>query len=256
MPRWTTSTATFVDKIHPATTKSQKSTTSLAIASTTPHDMYEPRDRSGPMDVDQSDPLGRAAQYALDDRPARKRESIAAVDTNSPGPHSSLAPDPFNPFAAPIPIPSYRFGPNTPFLFHAPPLPPTPVFETYDPNRWARTDFGFGPGATSSSEVADVDMGEEETQKQETPKSKAKQPLPPRDPTPSSPKAEVDTPERKIATGALTRVRRRRKQWARRKSFDDDQDDIVARRPTGDHTYNLHMTQGTRHSEVPAILLG
>lgn len=34
--------------------------------------MYK-RDGSGPMDVDSVHPLGRAAEYVLDDGPARKR---------------------------------------------------------------------------------------------------------------------------------------------------------------------------------------
>ncbi|BEI79553.1 hypothetical protein CcaverHIS002_0100820 [Cutaneotrichosporon cavernicola] len=104
------------------------------------------RDASGPMDVDSGHPLGRAAEYALDDGPARKR------------PHSDLA---SGGFAVPSRTAPYSFGPNTPFLFHAPPPPPHPTVGT---------------------------------------------------------------------------------------------DEVGPRH--GEHTYNLHMAHGTRHSEVPSILLG
>jgi hypothetical protein len=38
---------------------------------------YEPRDKSGPMEVDNPDPMARLAQYAIpqEDGPSRKRQS-------------------------------------------------------------------------------------------------------------------------------------------------------------------------------------
>jgi hypothetical protein len=44
-----------------------------------PRDVVEPRDRSGPMDIDEPDPLARLDQYALPDQaygegPSRKRK--------------------------------------------------------------------------------------------------------------------------------------------------------------------------------------
>ena len=41
---------------------------------------YEQRDRSGPMDVDNPDPMARLAQYAVpaqEDGPSRKRPSLS-----------------------------------------------------------------------------------------------------------------------------------------------------------------------------------
>ena len=40
---------------------------------------YEPRDRSGPMDIDEQDPMARVAQFALphpEEGPSRKREYL------------------------------------------------------------------------------------------------------------------------------------------------------------------------------------
>ncbi|BEJ16519.1 hypothetical protein CspHIS471_0511240 [Cutaneotrichosporon sp. HIS471] len=185
------------------------------------------RDASGPMDVDSGHPLGRAAEYALDDGPARKR------------PHSDLA---SGGFAAPSRTAPYSFGPNTPFLFHAPPPPPTRPWEPYDPNKWARTDFGMG---TQSAHVDDVDMDGGEVPgspirlKEKTEKEDKKATV--------ESVEDPASPERKMATGAVTRARRRRKNMTR-------QDEVGPGH--GEHTYNLHMAHGTRHSEVPSILLG
>lgn len=56
-----------------------------------------------------------------------------------------------------------------------------------------------------------------------------------------------DGEERHIATGAITRVRRRRKEWARRGHAGED----LA------PTYNLHLgPNGTQHRDIPGILLG
>ncbi|CAK9784020.1 hypothetical protein CC85DRAFT_268284 [Cutaneotrichosporon oleaginosum] len=180
------------------------------------------RDTSGPMEVDSVHPLGRAAEYALDDDgPARKR------------PHSELG---SGGFAPPSRIAPYSFGPNTPFLFHAPPPPPTRPWEPYDPNKWARTDFGLG---TTVAPVNDVDMdASEQPGSPGKPKEKKSNEK-------AASVASVDdpaSPERKIATGAITRVRRRRRNFAQE--------------GRSENTYNLHMAQGTRHSEIPSILLG
>lgn len=187
------------------------------------------RDASGPMDVDSVHPLGRAAEYALpDDGPARKRKSaLANKHNNTPmtaltaGPHSDLASP--SPFATPSHTPAFRFGPNTPFLFHAPPLPPAPKFEPYDPNKWARTDFGFGTAATHVDDV-DMDGGDAASGAQSGGASGAPSgvasgsaPSSPRPAKPAKAKGEksneAEREERKIATGAVTRARRRRRQW-------------------------------------------
>jgi len=53
--------------------------TSYLIAARAQLEMYryEPRDKSGPMEVDNPDPMARLAQYAIpqEDGPSRKRQS-------------------------------------------------------------------------------------------------------------------------------------------------------------------------------------
>lgn len=127
----------------------------------------------------------------------------------TPGPHSDLA---SGTYSTPSRTAPYSFGPNTPFLFHAPPPPPSRPWEPYDPNKWARTDFGFG---TTATHVDDIDMdgagqgagelGSPAKPKKEEKKSKAATVENVDDPT---------SPERKIATGAVTRARRRRRNLA------------------------------------------
>lgn len=217
------------------------------------------RDRSGPMDVDASDPMARLADYALpDDGPARKRECVVhrrrqAVGrwTMGPAPPSDQLTTPgmhadgpgANPFTTPSQTPGFRFGPNTPFLFHAPPLPPAQKFEPYDPTRWARTDFGFGPRAAAVAAEEDVDMSFSLGGAQDSPArpaaavataaSSASTPAKAAAPKPAPPKAEEEaaaaSPERRIATGALTRVRRRRQEWTRRRRYDSDSGDDEVR---------------------------
>lgn len=69
------------DFILPANRPPQKSTTTFCRQPTVRprNGMFQQRDRSGPMDVDQEHPLGSAAVYALDDGPARKRKPAAAT---------------------------------------------------------------------------------------------------------------------------------------------------------------------------------
>lgn len=141
-------------------------------------------------------------------------------DKLTPGPHSDLA----SSFAEPSRTPGFRFGPNTPFLFHAPPLPPPPKFEPYDPSKWTSASFGMG---TTASHVEDIDMdggaipgsptrslGPESprhTEKQKKGRGKGKVKV-----ATVEDDDDVDAEERKIATGAITRARRRRKQWAQK----------------------------------------
>jgi hypothetical protein len=88
----------------------------------------------------------------------------------------------------------------------------------------------------------------------------------------------ADEGERKIASGAMTRVRRKRqkeKHWARRRGSrgsDSEPDEVcftgflrctwlTSQRQLGpaksEHHYNLHMpTQALQHSEIPSLLLG
>lgn len=155
-------------------------------------------------------------------------------------------------------------------------MPPSRKWEPYDPQRWAGTDFGMG----SATDVVDVDMdaegpegsgghgasaghgglgaegapasasstnggaGEEHAgagpaspMAKPKPKQKQRKKVTVED--------EEDGEERHIATGAITRVRRRRKEWARRGAEDVGP------------TYNLHLgPNGTQHRDIPGILLG
>lgn len=151
-------------------------------------------------------------------------------------------------------------------------MPPTRKWEPYDPQRWAGTDFGMG----SATDVVDVDMdaeGPEGSAGHGAPSAEGA-PTPASSTNggageehagagPASPKAkpkpkqkqrkkvtvedEEDGEERHIATGAITRVRRRRKEWARRGERGDE---------VGP-TYNLHLgPNGTQHRDIPGILLG
>ncbi|KAL7425157.1 hypothetical protein Q5752_000845 [Cryptotrichosporon argae] len=205
------------------------------------------RDTSGPMDIDEAHPLGRVAQYAVnDDGPARKR---LHSDLSSPSPFAE-------------PSGHLRFGPSTPFLFHAAAPHVAPVkFEPYDPNRWARADFGFGPAAAAAGgPLHDVEMSDsparpsasaggasETALAAETDGAGASQPEPPQ------------TEERPIAGGAVARVRRRRqKEWRRRReSVSDGEGSLRRVAKPQEHNYNFHMpAPAVRHNEIPAILLG
>lgn len=185
----------------------------------------------------------------------------------TPGPHADLSAPQSSGSS------SFRFGPNTPFLFHATaPLPPARKWEPYDPQRWAGTDFGMG----SATSVVDVDMDGAEAEAEsaaqgagageavasassasgepgDAPASPCSKPKPKGKPKPRK-KATVedddDGEERHIATGAIARVRRRRKEWARRRGADEH--DLAP-----GATYNLHLgPNGTQHRDIPGILLG
>lgn len=85
----------------------------------------------------------------------------------------------------------------------------------------------------------------EETPRPKEPKGGKKKKQPQR----ATVEDEDDDTERHIAQGAITRVRRRRKEWARRSRDMDDEPRAA--------TYNLHLgPNGTSHSDIPGILLG
>jgi hypothetical protein len=130
-----------------------------------------------------------------------------------------------------------HFGTNTPFIFHS--APRSPQYEPYDPSKWASKNFKFGfTGSGSGTGAEDVEMrfgdspsrpdkratheevdkankrDEVEQDKNAASESKGK----------GGEKKQFDVGQavdgegesRKIASGAMTRVRRKRqKEWRR-----------------------------------------
>ena len=138
-----------------------------------------------------------------------------------------------------------HFGTNTPFIFHSAPRPTSPAYEPYDPSKWASKNFkfGFGGGGQGAEDVemrfgdsprgkaepaAAGDAGEnepgEEGQVKDQGKEKGKSgkvfDI-------GQPEGEVE--ERKIASGAMTRVRRKRqkeKQFMNRRGSDSEPEEV------------------------------
>jgi hypothetical protein len=141
-----------------------------------------------------------------------------------------------------------HFGTNTPFIFHS--APRSPGYEPYDPSKWAAKDFrfGFSGGAsgTGSNTAEDVEMRfgdsparpreaqapsgadeviksrsvEDAADNSDEGKKQAK-------PFEVGQSGEADSEARKIASGAMTRVRRKRqKEWRRRRGSESEPDDV------------------------------
>lgn len=102
-----------------------------------------PRDTSGPMDVDDSHPLGRIAEYAIDtEEPARKRASKHNPRFHPPQPHHNrclqltMLPPSYRPPhrpLQPVAVQSLRLGPELPFWAQHPlPLPRSAVAPSTD----------------------------------------------------------------------------------------------------------------------------
>ena len=107
-----------------------------------------------------------------------------------------------------------HFGSNVPFLFElskAPPMPPTPSFKRYNPAEWASTTFGFnavpsGSAATPKKALEDVDMNAGDS-----PVRPIAEPV-------KGAEGTQPVEERPIATGAVTRTRKKRQnEWRRRR---------------------------------------
>lgn len=141
-----------------------------------------------------------------------------------------------------------HFGTDTPFIFHS--APRSPAYEPYDPAKWAAKNFKFGFGGSGSGQGAaeDVEMRFGD--------SPARQ----RDPTSAGPvnddqtadatngkseaadpghfevgqSAEAEGESRKIASGAVTRVRRKRQKEARRRRGSESESDEVSLGGTSD----------------------
>ncbi|WVQ79168.1 hypothetical protein IAT38_001264 [Cryptococcus sp. DSM 104549] len=231
---------------------------------------YEPRDRSGPMDLDppayNTSRLDAFTLPSQEDGPARKRL------------HSELDPSrPYTPSRAPG-FAHFTDPQNTaPLLLAA--LNTPKRAPAYDPAQWyssgART-----PGASLLTQDVDMDSparggtpgakkvevdgegkgGRREAEVEEVGKGKGKG---------SAPDKENEDKEeskpRKFARGAVTRTNRKRQQ-ARKERGDDEEwssvrhSDSAAPAPAfqkSEHTYNVNMNApALRHSEIPALLLG
>lgn len=202
---------------------------------------------------------------------------------------------------------------DQPFLFQLgkirpPPQPPAKSF-CYNPKDWASTEFNFGfGGVRPKGGVEDVDMsmgadsprrpdpttnsGNGSTQTngvvtklgEEMGNGVTAGVKEGKEGTSYTSKGAGGTDtgsvpeERPIASGAVSRVRRKRqKEWRRRAESDTDHDEVralqdeqmsvklISQRPTElqplksehQHHYNLHVpTPVLTHSEIPAVLLG
>ena len=137
-----------------------------------------------------------------------------------------------------------HFGTNTPFIFHSAPRPTSPAYEPYDPSKWASKNFkfGFGGGGQGAEDVemrfgdsprgkaepapiaGDINENEHGDERQTKDQGKSK----------SGKVFEVGQPEgevegRKIASGAMTRVRRKRqkeKQFRNRRGSDSEPEEV------------------------------
>ncbi|WVR08074.1 hypothetical protein IAU60_005120 [Kwoniella sp. DSM 27419] len=220
---------------------------------------YEPRDKSGPMDIDSSYDTSRLDAYsyiALDqDGPARKRlhsELGTAVPYHaSPSPgfaHFNTSPQ----NAAPLLLAALNTPRKTP---------------TYDPSQW----YSSGPRTPAAASLAtqDVEM-DSPARGMGTPKVEGRDAVTKSasvadEEKENEPVEEKEEPPRKFAKGAVTRTHKKREK-AKREQQAKQQGDAVALRHSestspayskSEHHYNVHMTPpALRHSEIPALLLG
>jgi len=144
-----------------------------------------------------------------------------------------------------------HFGTNTPFIFHSAPRPTSPAYEPYDPSKWASKNFkfGFGGGGQGAEDVEmrfgdsprgkgvepapaggdvvdgidDNTVGDESGQAKARAKGKDQK----KHFEVGQPEGEAE--ERKIASGAMTRVRRKRqkeKEWRKRRGSDSEPEEV------------------------------
>ncbi|KAK8849686.1 hypothetical protein IAR55_005021 [Kwoniella newhampshirensis] len=229
---------------------------------------YEPRDKSGPMDLDPPNyDTSRLDAYNLplrDDGPARKRL------------HSEV--DPHVPFQA-LPSPGFahfNHAQNTaPLLLAA--LNTPKRAPAYDPSQW----FSSIPRTPAASHLMTQEVDMDSPARQSQASSSTPVPLEKKEPevmAKSESVVQIDKDDekenekeqpRKFAKGAVTRTNRKRQQAKKgreQKSEGEDNgapvrhSDSVARPSTwskAEHHYNVHMNgPALRHSEIPALLLG
>lgn len=136
-----------------------------------------------------------------------------------------------------------HFGTDTPFIFHSAPAPrPSTQYEPYDPTKWASKDFKFGfggKGRVGGEEDVEMRFGDSPRGKQVV-EGQGEETGAPTDGSESRTGGngkgkgkgfEVGQPEggdeaeRRIASGAITRVRRKRqKEWRKRRGSDSDRE--------------------------------
>ncbi|WVQ66059.1 uncharacterized protein L199_004237 [Kwoniella botswanensis] len=230
---------------------------------------YEPRDKSGPMDIDQNYDTSRLDAFNFvgmglgEDGPARKRL------------HSELdRAIPFNPHPASgfahFTNPSSDSAPLLLAALNTPRKAPS-----YDPSQWYNT-APRTPAATSLATQLDVDM-DSPARVLSTPAKAAETPLKGKEATVEDEKEhdqenmnekdrdrdEQNEPPRKYAKGAVTRTNKKREK-ARKEQGRSEQgvsvrhsDSSTPSYSKSEHHYNVHMTPpALRHSEIPALLLG
>lgn len=156
--------------------------------------------------------------------------------------------DPSRPFSSSSAANTLHFGTNTPFIFHS--APRNPGYEPYDPSKWAAKDFRFGfaggsAGGTGSAEDVEMRLGDSPARQREAPAggSPAQSSKSAVEPNTGQGKdnneakqfevgqaVEGDGEGRKIASGAMTRVRRKRqKEWRRRRGSESEPDEVGLR---------------------------
>ncbi|WVQ75030.1 hypothetical protein IAR50_004639 [Cryptococcus sp. DSM 104548] len=212
-------------------------------------DSYEPRDRSGPMDIDP--PVYNTARldhfvYSQEDGPSRKRH------------HNELEQAPFHP------QPSSGFANFNSTALNAAPLLLSALntpkkAPTYDPSQW----YSQGPSNRTpvhhlATQEVDMDsparpgpsgVGRDEGELE----GKGKQP-----------EEEEEKKPRKFAKGAVSRTNKKRQQAKRERGGDSEEKGLLRHSDSAapafsksEHHYNVHMQPpALRHSEIPALLLG
>ncbi|WVW86940.1 hypothetical protein I302_108996 [Kwoniella bestiolae CBS 10118] len=229
---------------------------------------YEPRDKSGPMDIDQNYDTSRLDAFNLvgmglgEDGPARKRL------------HSELdRAIPFNPHPAPgfahFTNPSSNSAPLLLAALNTPRKAPS-----YDPSQWYNT-APRTPATTSLATQLDIDM-DSPARGLSTPAKSAETLLKGKEARVEDDnekeqgqdhqqenKEEKDEQPRKFAKGAVSRTNKKREK-ARKGQGRGEQgvsirhsDSSAPTYSKSEHHYNVHMTPpALRHSEIPALLLG
>ncbi|WWC65791.1 uncharacterized protein I303_108413 [Kwoniella dejecticola CBS 10117] len=237
---------------------------------------YEPRDKSGPMDIDSSYDTSRLDAFNLvgigssEDGHARKRfhSELARAIPFSPNPTSGFAQ---------FTNPSSNSAPLLLAALNTPRKAPS-----YDPSQWyntaPRTPATSSLG-TSLANQGDIDM-DSPARGLGTPLKSTETPLKGKE---AKVEDEVDKENhmeadegkeeeksggepRKFAKSAVTRTNRKREKAKKQQLQQSQYEDGVSIRhsdsstPTyskSEHHYNVHMTPpALRHSEVPALLLG
>ncbi|WWC92790.1 uncharacterized protein L201_007749 [Kwoniella dendrophila CBS 6074] len=226
---------------------------------------YEPRDKSGPMDIDSNYDTSRLDAFNLvgmglgEDGPARKRL------------HSEL--DRAIPFNA-HPTAGFAHFTNSssnsaPLLLAA--LNTPRKAPSYDPSQWY-SNVARTPATSNLVNQDDIDMDSPARGLATPAKNVAESPLKGKEarvedekenqPEEKEGKDEQEQP-RKFAKGAVSRTNRKREKAKKDQARNDQgvairhSDSSTPTYSKSEHHYNVHMTPpALRHSEIPALLLG